>query len=348
MKKNCFLLFFVLLFIGCKDDLVSPDEIPASLPDNYINAIFINDDGLKYFATKKGLASFDGNNWTVYHDNSKITTKTIHDLDFEETSSDTELWMGTNYGVNVATLPIDAVSTATTYSQSNTQILFPGDPGLINDSVFVVKVDDKHIRWFGTNTGISVFQGSKWRIINDDSYYNPGFWTDNQITSIDYKDDTTYIATKGGGVARMVSKSVDAITAASPFEIPWSQLPSNYVLSVFTDGSTQWFGTDEGLAKHAGTEAKKNWQSFYQQDGLISNVIQCINKDLVGRMWFGTPSGLTVFNGNQWQSYTKSDGLVGNNVICIAIDLDGSLWFGTDSGVSNFNGGIWTSYTTSK
>ncbi len=349
MKRNSLFLIIVLLIMsGCNDDPAVPEETPGSLPDNYVSAIFINSDGVKYFATNKGLASFNGNKWTVYHDNQKIITEVIHDFDFEQTTSGAELWMGTNKGVNVVYMPIDAVSGATTYTESNTQTLFPGEPGLVGDSVFVVKVDGKNIRWFGTNNGLSAFHGSKWPGINNNTYYNSGFFADNQITSIDYSGDTIYIATKGGGVARMVNKSVDAITAASPFEIPWSQLPSNNVLSVFTDGSTQWYGTDEGLAKHTGTEAKKNWQSYFQQDGLISNVIQCINKDLIGNMWFGTPSGVSVFNGTQWTSYTKSDGLVGNNVLCIAVDLDGSLWFGTDSGISHFEGNTWTNYITSE
>lgn len=349
MNKICVFLIIVLFIVsGCKDDPALPEEIPGSLPDNYVNAIFINSDGVKYFATKKGLASFDGNKWTAYHDNQKIVTEAIHDLDFEQNTSGADLWMGTNQGVNVAYLPIDAVSGATTYTQSNTQALFPGEPGLAGDSVLVVKVDGKNIRWFGTSNGLSAFHGNKWPVINNSSYYNSGFFAENQITSIDYSGDTVYIATLGGGVARMVNTTVDAITAASPFEIPWSQLPSNNVLSVFTDGSTQWYGTDEGLAKHSGTEAKKNWQSYFQQDGLISNVIQCINRDLTGKMWFGTPSGISVFDGSQWISYTKSDGLIGNNVLCIAVDLDGSLWFGTDSGVSHFESGTWRNYITSE
>lgn len=349
MSKNFFFILMVSLLVmyGCGED-DPPPEIIYSLPDNYVSSIFVNDDGVKYFATKKGLASFDGNKWTVYNDNSKITTEVIHDLGFEKTTSGSELWLGTNHGVNVATIPIDAVSGATTYTKSNTQTLFPGEPGLVGDSVFVVKVDNKNIRWFGTNDGLSAFQGNKWPTINKGFHYSSGFFADNPITSIDYSGDTIYIGTKGGGVARMLSKSVDAITAASPYEIPWSMLPSNNVLSVFIAGSTQWYGTDEGLAKHTGIQAKLNWESFYITDGLISNIVQCINKDLSGKMWFGTPSGVSVFDGSQWKSYNKSDGLAGNNILCIAVDLDGSLWFGTDSGVSHFNGSVWTSYTTDK
>lgn len=342
--KDYFVTLFTLLFlfIGCRKEPIQEDS--ESLPDNYISAIFVNSDGVKYFATKNGLASFDGTTWTVYHSNPKIITNAVHAIGFEQTTYGPELWLATNNGVNVASLPIDAVSEATTYTESNTQTLFPDGPGLAGDSVFVVKIDGKNIRWFATNGGLSAFYGSQFPEINYRSFYKSGFFDNNRITSFDYSGDTLYIGTKGGGVARMVSSSVDAITAASPYEIPWSALPSDNVLSVFTDGSIQWYGTDEGLARHTGNQAKQNWDSFYEQDGLISNVVQCIQKDKDGNMWFGTPSGVSKFNGTDWESFTQQDGLVNNNVLCIAVDLDGSLWFGTVNGVSHFNGTIWKNY----
>lgn len=344
MRKFIYVLMAALFFTGCKEDNLPPQDEPDSLPDNYVSAIYVNSDGVKYFATKKGLACFDGSKWKVFKDNPKVTVETINDLGFEKTSSGDELWLATNKGVNVTSIPVDATSGATTYTKNNTLALFPGGETLAGDSVFNVKIDNKNIRWFGTNGGLSAFQGSKWPKINFGYHYNSNFFRDNRITGIDFSGDTIYIATKGGGVARMVAKNVDAITAASPYEIPWSMLPSQNVLCVFTDGSAQWYGTDEGLARHTGTQAKLNWESFYVTDGLISNIVQCINKDLSGKMWFGTPSGVTVFDGSQWKSYTKTDGLVDNNVLCIAIDLDGKIWFGTSNGVSVFDGTKFTNY----
>jgi ligand-binding sensor domain-containing protein len=336
-------LFFTLfIFSSCKKDPIQEEE--ESLHNNYISAIYISNDGVKYFATNNGLASFDGMNWTVYNSNPKINTTAILDIGFEQTNYGPELWLGTNNGVNVASLPIDAVSGATTYTESNTKTLFPDGPGLAGDSVFVVKIDEKNIRWFGTNGGLSAFSGNKWPEINLGNHYNTAFFVHNRITSFDHSGDTLYIATLGGGVARIVSNSVDAITAASPYEIPWSALPSDNILAVFIDGSVQWYGTDEGLAKHTGIQAKANWESFYEEDGLINNTVQCIQKDKEGNMWFATPSGVSRFDGAAWESFTKQDGLVANNVLCIAIDLDGSLWFGTDDGITNYDGTTWTSY----
>lgn len=337
-----FTLAGFLAITGCKEDEVPEQQV--SLPDNHVRAIIISDSNEKYFATNKGLASFDGIKWKIYPDNPKVTTKIIRDLGFEITAQGPEIWLGTNEGVNVASLPIDAVSGATTYTQSNTSELFPDETPLAGDTILTITIDDENKRWFGTNNGLSVFQGNKWPAINYKNIYSKAFFSTYKISSIGYVNDTAYIGTLGGGVARMVSNEVDAITAASPYEIPWSMLPSNNVLAVFTDGSTQWYGTDEGLARHTGTDAKANWESFYEQDGLVNNQVQCIVKDLNGIMWFGTSAGLTSFDGDSWKSYTTSDGLAGNNILSMAADSDGSLWIGTDNGVSHFNGTVWVNY----
>lgn len=338
-------LAFVLLH-GCKDDPVP--EIPVSLPDSHVNAIFITEDGTKYFATNKGLASFDGNEWTVYYDNPKVTTEAINDLDFEVSPYGPEFWLATDKGVNVATIPIDATSGATTYTKANTQSLFPGQPGLTGDSVFTVRVDNRNVRWYGTHEGLSAFRGNQWPVINMNNHYRPDFFKRYPVTSIDFANDTVYIGTRGGGVARMITATADAISGASPYEIPWSMIPSDNILAVFTDGATQWYGSDEGLAKHIGTEAKENWYLYYESDGLVNNYVQAINKDLSGKMWFGTRGGVSSYDGSAWKNFTETDGLVSNNVLCIAIDIDGSIWFGTDNGVSHFDGTDWKNYQAEK
>lgn len=347
-KKGFFYWIFVLVFalVGCTDDNGDDNgnELPEGLPGNVVNAIYVTEDGLRYFATDNGIASFDGAEWTVHHDNPKVTTGLIHDMDFELTAYGPEFWLGTSEGLNVVSLPIDAMSGATTYTQDNTQTLFPGQPGLAGDSVIAVRVDANNIRWYGTQNGLSAFRGNQWPEINYANHYHADFFKNNLITSIDYGNDTIYIGTLGGGVARMVAPEPDAISGASPYEIPWSNLPSQNILAVFVDGSTQWYGSDEGLARHEGIEAKENWYLYFESSGLASNYVQAINKDAEGNMWFGTANGVSKYDGTGFTNFTTAQGLVGNNVLSVAVDLDGTLWFGTDEGVSHFDGETFTNY----
>jgi ligand-binding sensor domain-containing protein len=347
MKKTLGYLLTAMIFAfsGCDDNNDdNGNGLPAGLPGNKVSAIYITDDGLRYFATDKGIASFDGTEWTVYADNPKVTTGIIHDMDFELSAYGPEFWLGTNSGVNVVTLPIDATSGATTYTKENTQELFPGQPGLLGDSIFAVRVDRNNVRWYGTQEGLSAFSGNKWPQINMHGHYYANFFKINRVTSMDYSNDTVYIGTMGGGVARMVVNGPDAISGASPYEVPWSAIPSTNILAVFIDGNSQWYGSDDGLARHDGTQAMENWNLFYEEDGLVNNYVQSINKDLDGNLWFGTRGGVSKFDGATWTNYTAADGLVNNDVLCITIDKDGSVWFGTGNGASHYDGGTFTNY----
>ncbi len=97
------------------------------------------------------------------------------------------------------------------------------------------------------------------------------------------------------------------------------------------------------------------WETYTTANGLASNFVLSIAVD-GQNVWFGTNSGVSVFDGETWTSYGTSDGLVNNIVKAIAIDLEGSKWFGTEGGVSKLDDGgtphnkgddTWTTYTAS-
>lgn len=82
-----------------------------------------------------------------------------------------------------------------------------------------------------------------------------------------------------------------------------------------------------------------------QASGLVSNVVQTIWSDQQGAVWFGTPCGVTRYDGQSWATYTTRQGLVDDNVTAIWGDEQGLVWFGTPAGLSRFDGQAWTSFT---
>src|SRR5665647_106808 len=70
-----------------------------------------------------------------------------------------------------------------------------------------------------------------------------------------------------------------------------------------------------------------------------SNFVYSIAVDPKGKIWAGTYSGLTVFDGSKWTNYTDSHTNLANNlqVLSIAFDLHGNKWFGTACGILEFN-----------
>lgn len=89
----------------------------------------------------------------------------------------------------------------------------------------------------------------------------------------------------------------------------------------------------------------QSFTTYLEEDGLVSNSVNCVSTGEEGNVYFGTQFGISHFDGTNWTSYTEDDGLVDNNVTAILIS-DGVIWAGTDFGFSTFDGTTWTTYTT--
>ena len=95
------------------------------------------------------------------------------------------------------------------------------------------------------------------------------------------------------------------------------------VRGVEIGGDYLWLSTGSGVSRY--DFDAKTWDFFTTKDGLISNQVNCIaiewkqgvfGRKPSGRVWFGTNSGLSVFdmNRDEWRSYTVKDGLIANKI----------------------------------
>jgi ligand-binding sensor domain-containing protein len=318
-------------------DIVSMD---LEIPVKNFKAAVVDKDNNKWFLTEAGLVSFDGKKWTLHNKNTKVATQNINGIAFEDNPHGQEIWLATRNGATVATLPVDALTGATTYHDSNTVIL--------SNNVKQVAVGNNPLRWFGTDKGVSAFKDKKWLTPDYEEFYPEFVFQEFPVLSMatGTMGDTLYVGTNGAGIARVFSNDVDGISGASVLA-QWGPmiLPSDKIYSIFVaQDNTKWFGTDMGLAKHVGQNSLENWTAYTTEDGLINNFIQAITADKNGNTWIGTKGGISVLNGTEWKSFTENDGLVSNNVLCIVIDNNGVVWIGTDKGVSSFENGTFTNY----
>jgi two-component sensor histidine kinase/ligand-binding sensor domain-containing protein len=72
-------------------------------------------------------------------------------------------------------------------------------------------------------------------------------------------------------------------------------------------------------------------QSFFirtydEQDGLISSTVNGVAQDSLGRMWFATRSGISVYDGAGWTSYNRETGLPAQAIDRIRADARGGIW----------------------
>lgn len=334
---NRFITFSIAsLLIYCWScDNGDDPEPTASIASNHVYVIYIDGNGIKWFGTDKGLSTFNGENWNTYTTDDYLTSNLIRDIAFQMGNYGPEIWLATESGASVMSIELDAISTATTYTSVNSDI--------IGNDVLAVGLDADDNRWFGTTDGVSVFAGQTW--VSTD---HAGTLADHPVVDIGSdQDGYTFLGTSGAGVAVMEFE-LDAITTVTYYEYPWSPVPeTNIITSVYVDaGGNQWYGTLSGILEHNSADAKSDWTIYnMSDDGLPSDDVIAITGDQQGIIWIGTEdAGVASFDGSTWTNYSIHDGLASNKVYCIAIDTDGSVWFGTDNGVSHLQGGNWTTY----
>ena len=225
--------------------------------------------------------------------------------------------------------------------------------GLASNYVRSIAVEGDNI-WFGTNNGVSVFDGETW------TTYDTSDGLVNKIVNaiaID-QEGNKWFGTQGG-----VSKLDDGGTPHNKDDDTWtnySTLPgglSNKIFAVVVDQEGNiWFGTnveaypDEdgyGVCKFSGGQCTNY---------LVDSAINAIAVDNWGNVWVGTDwEGVFRFDGSNWTPYnTSNSGLASNNVEAIAIESGDVKWFGgcvinetmhcplvvcLDAVVSRFDGG---------
>jgi len=71
--------------------------------------------------------------------------------------------------------------------------------------------------------------------------------------------------------------------------------------------------------------------------GLPTNACWDIHLDPEGNLWFATPAGVSMWDGEKFTNFTTEHGLVDNDVNSIQQDTEKNIfWFGTGSGISRF------------
>lgn len=324
MRKKVFqiLAITVAVFSSCKDDNDNPQNEPVK-----VNKIIVDPNGVKWFATAKGIISYNYGIINYNSDKNNVEGIYVNDVAYEKSAFGDEVWYGTNTGVNVASYDVDAITAATSYISDSSEIL----PG----AVTAVAIGDSSKRYFGTKQGLSIFKGSLW-----DTFYGQKHNEILQaysVTSIaSDKNGWVYATTDGGGIVNF--KYTDAVSGATTYFMPWANgLKSDSVFSVtIVNDTCQWYGTLRGASYHIGHFTKENWTHYSREDGLICDTVYAIAVDNNKTTWFGTHLGVSAFNGTSWTSYTTKDGLIDNKINTIAIDTDGTIWFGTDKGVCHY------------
>jgi len=268
------------------------------LANEYVFAIYVDSQGYKWFGTNAGGASrYKDGEWDVYFPMHGLADYWIYSFIEQENGP---LWIGTWAGANSVDL---ATMEFRTYLTE-----------LINEWVYALDIDSKNRVWFGTEGGISMYDGKTWREWSHDD--GLGAANVNQLPP----SSNTGLGTRSRHDLSVLEQGRQTYN------------PS-YVFSLIVDDrdDSVWAGTWGGGVGHYDG---KSWTNFTTNDGLAGNIVYSIAQDRDGILWFGTNNGLSRYDGRSWITYDTHTGLLDNNVYAIAPTPTGELWVGTKNGVA--------------
>ena len=317
------ILISLFLIFSCEKE--TPEE--NKMPDfQEIKSFRINNKGEKLLATNIGLIMFDGKKWTAIPLEDELNFS-INQIDLNPDGNTENLWLGTDFGL---------------LNYTADSILNIKNSLMPDEQVKHFFIDGKKNVFLTTPSGVLIYSANSWIVTTgvDDLFLN---FKATGIKSA--SNNFTYVATQGGGVGRF-KYDVDGISGATVFNSDWTRMETNDINNLFIDDTIQWYATNAGVAVHYSEFTKWDWEIYTTENGLLSDTVLSIAKDLDGNMWFGTFRGLSKFDGESWNSYTvDSHKIINDTVRFIDIDPDGSVWIASPSGLSQFKDDNWINHS---
>ena len=197
--------------------------------------------------------------------------------------------------------------------------------GLINNSVICLAIDSNDNIWFGTQEGISFFDGTNWT--NYDVNSHPDL-VNNTITALKVDSDNNLWVGTDFGVNKFDGNNWTTYTEADG-------LADDRIKYINQDDNGNiWFANNDGITIFDGS----SWTSYTMADGLPFGGTNFVMFDSEGNAILGTPlGGVFIFDGTNFTAITEDEGLLSDKVRSIAIDTNNQKWIGTADGISVFD-----------
>lgn len=281
-----------------------------ALLSNGIFAIVMDAQGRPWVGTYGGgLSRFDGKRWVNINTPHGLNDSFVYDLAF---TGDT-LWIATWSGVNRVRGDPFSRKSWEAFTVENTQ------GGLIDNWVYAIEVGTDGRVWFGTESGVSMYDGSAWRRWNHDD----GLGAPHSAVKRD-----------NGGVMSGFQGGHHAGHSPDVPNMKSQDYRPNYVVAMLLDRKGRlWIGTWGGGLSVLDTATLK-FRNYTVREGLPGNFVLAIEEGPKGDLWIGSSGGLSRFDGKTFTNYSETNGLSGNFTFSIEFDAELSLWLGGHFGMN--------------
>ncbi len=312
------------LWVGTANGVIKYDTTTANdyeifdnqnaLLSNGIFGIVLDGNDNPWIATYGGgLSHFDGAQWHNINTPQGLCDSFVYDLQFS--SKDDSLWIATWSGANRVRGDLWDRKSWESFTKENT------NGGLIDDWVYAIEVGQDGRVWFGTESGISMYNGKEWKS-----------WDHTDGMGAKLKR----VKSDNQGVMSQFAGNHHNQHATDLPNVDNADYRPNYVVSMVLDEKERlWIGTWGGGLSVFDTR-KETFRNFTVQNGLPGNYVLAIEEGPQGDLWIGSNGGLSRFDGNKFENYSEQNGMIGAYVFSIAFGEDRSLWMGSHRGMNRF------------
>jgi len=207
--------------------------------------------------------------------------------------------------------------------QGNTFTAYTSEQGLPDGAVLALAVGSGGDIWAGTENGLARFTGGSWTKFTTEQ----GLESNKIQALIGDSRGNMYIGTNRGLSVYDGSKFTNYNHRNSGSDgLEWNNVK---VLAKEPESDVIWM-TDgpKNINKFDG----KTWSRFREIHEGITSIMHDTR-----RTWFGSPTGILRFNGEEWVSDPNMHGVPAQEVYAIFRDSNGNHWFGMEKGVMMLN-----------
>jgi ligand-binding sensor domain-containing protein len=288
------------------------DEATSPLETNRIRRIVVTEDGAVWLGAQDALYKVQGDDWTIYDARSVLASRFPGGaLNGLAAADGGDLWIGSSRGEICRFDPVRVAC----------QDFYAGEPGMVAGELTSLSIGgDGAIYYTTAGGGVSMYAGGRWRafVIPDEPLFG------NEIHSMaEASDGNVWVATERG--IQAINPATDIIVRQFTRDNSALSSATKEVLHPEPEGGV-WFGA-LGASYFNGI----SWRSYTTADGLAGSLVQTIATDSQGRTWFGTESGLSIWNGSTFFNLTRENGLPSDNIIALLAD-DEIMWISAAGG----------------
>ena len=314
-----------------------------TISNDYINCVYEDRSGILWAGTSwKGVNRIDNksnlfNHYFASESNESNTTINNNIVWAIVNDKEDNIWIGTNYGVNILNKKTDEFSYITHNERDKAS--------LISNKVRAIQLDKlrKNIVWLGTDDdGLDKYDITTQKCKHFRYDPNSNSISSNKISSL-FQDDRgeIWIGTQDG--LSILNPETEKFAIYKHNDKDSYSISCNLIYPIYQDRKgVMWIGTYNGLNRY--DKKLKRFYNYFsnpqKQFKLNSQKIFSVYQDKKGIYWVGTMGGgLNKLNPvtDEAKYYTENEGLPSNVVYCTIEDNKGNFWMSTNFGLSRFN-----------